>query len=117
MIFALSDSWNSERHSQQWTTISNNSWDGVGTWINAERWSGSANVTDTFTRSSNALVVSGGGIEALYIYGMNSEGARIDLDENGLSRLRIIVPVSVAILAALIIPITLRRGCEESVTN
>ena len=48
---------------------------------------------------------------------MNSESARIDLDENGLSRLHIIVPVSVAILAALIIPITLRRGCEESVTN
>jgi len=63
------------------------------------------------------LLLYRAGVLKPYIYGMNSESARIDLDENGLSRLRIIVPVSVAILAALIIPITLRRGCEESVTN
>ena len=49
VTFALSDSWNSGQRSQQWTTISNNSWDGSGTWISAERWSGSANVTDTVT--------------------------------------------------------------------
>jgi len=49
VTFALSDSWNSGQRSQQWTTISNNSWDGAGTWISAEHWSGSANVTDTVT--------------------------------------------------------------------
>jgi hypothetical protein len=54
------------------------------------------------------LLLYRAGVLKPYIYGMNSEGARIDLDENRLSRLRIIVPVSVAILAALIIPITLR---------
>ena len=47
--FVLADSWNDNRRSQQWTTLSNNTWDGFGTWIQAERWSGSANVTDTVT--------------------------------------------------------------------
>jgi hypothetical protein len=206
VAFSLSDSWNDGQRSQQWTTISNNAWDGAGTWISAERWSGSANVTDnvatvnsasrewvetnnidyrttttstsststlppattvapvtnsaptssggssstdantatapqtsrrgasvattvaplqpvatttvpptttttipapsapelssgeagalvdgeevetTLTRSNNALVVSGAGIEAS-VYGMSPEGARIDLDEDGLLRL------------------------------
>jgi hypothetical protein len=54
VTFALSDSWNSGQRSQQWTTISNNSWDGSGTWISAERWSGSANVTDTATEVNTA---------------------------------------------------------------
>lgn len=47
--FSLSDGWNDGKKSQQWTTISYNSWDGAGTWISAQRWSGSANVTDTVT--------------------------------------------------------------------
>jgi hypothetical protein len=63
------------------------------------------------------LLLYRAGVLKPYRYGMNSEGARIDLDENGLSRLLIIVPVSMAILAALIIPITLRRRRQESVTN
>jgi hypothetical protein len=43
-------------------------------------------VDTTLTRSNNALVVSGAGIEAS-VYGMSPDGARIDLDENGLLRL------------------------------
>jgi hypothetical protein len=43
-------------------------------------------VETTLTRSNNALVVSGAGIEAS-VYGMSPEGARIDLDEDGLLRL------------------------------
>lgn len=43
-------------------------------------------VDTTLTRSNNALVVSGAGIEAS-VYGMSPEGARIDLDEDGLLRL------------------------------
>lgn len=49
VAFSLSDSWNNGQRSQQWTTITNNSWDGAGTWISAERYSGNANVTDTVT--------------------------------------------------------------------
>jgi hypothetical protein len=54
VAFSLSDSWNDGQRSQQWTTLSNNSWDGAGTWITAERWSGSANVTDTVTEVNTA---------------------------------------------------------------
>lgn len=43
-------------------------------------------VDTTLARSNNALVVSGAGIEAS-VYGMSPEGARIDLDEDGLLRL------------------------------
>lgn len=43
-------------------------------------------VDTTLTRSNNALVVSGAGVEAT-VYGMSPEGARIDLDEDGLLRL------------------------------
>ncbi|CAB4555549.1 unannotated protein [freshwater metagenome] len=43
-------------------------------------------VDTTLTRSNNALVVSGAGIEAS-VYGMSPEGARIDLDADGLLRL------------------------------
>lgn len=43
-------------------------------------------VDTTLTRSNNALVVSGAGIEAS-VYGMSPEGTRIDLDEDGLLRL------------------------------
>jgi len=43
-------------------------------------------VDTTLTRSNNALVVSGAGIEAS-LYGMSPDGARIDLDDNGLLRL------------------------------
>jgi hypothetical protein len=52
--FFLSDGWNNGEKSQRWTTISNNSWDGAGTWISAQRWSGSANVTDTVTEVNTA---------------------------------------------------------------
>lgn len=43
-------------------------------------------VETTLTRTNNALVVSGAGIEAS-VYGMGPDGERIDLDENGLLRL------------------------------
>ena len=47
--FYLNDSWNDGHKTQQWTTITNNSWDGTGTWVTALRWnaSSSANVTET----------------------------------------------------------------------
>jgi hypothetical protein len=201
--FYLDDSWNDGRRSQQWTTLSNNEWDGSGIWVFANDWDGQTNasrtvrevqasgtswretnnidyrtttttslapvvttiptttvapapqtnsgnaqtssnapsapvtqnrttatvvtvapaplvvattvpstttttipvpsapelssgeagalvdgeeVDTTLTRSNNALVVSGAGVEAT-VYGMSPEGARIDLDEDGLLRL------------------------------
>lgn len=54
VAFALSDYWNDGRQSQQWTTITNNAWDGLGTWIEAGRWDGTTNVTDTVTSLNSA---------------------------------------------------------------
>ena len=45
--FGLTDGWNDGKKSQQWTTITNNIWDGVNTWIVADRWDVAANVRDT----------------------------------------------------------------------
>ncbi len=63
----LDDSWNNGRRSQQWSTVTSNTWDGSGKWITATRWNGSTNVTDEvvtvnsagreWTESGNTLVV------------------------------------------------------------
>jgi hypothetical protein len=37
----LDDSWNDNKRSQQWSTITNNEWDGLNTWIRASYYSGS----------------------------------------------------------------------------
>jgi len=67
------------------------------------------------------------GDHAVVLDGQNNQGQDVilgigvsvgEIDQSSLmSRLLIIVPVSMAILAALIIPTTLRRRRQESVTN
>lgn len=52
--FYLTDGWNNGQKSQQWTTITNNIWDGVGKWIEATRWNGSTNVADTVLTVNSA---------------------------------------------------------------
>lgn len=47
---------------------------------------GGKSAATTITRADNTILVSGGGVEAT-IYGENSDGDRIDLDENGDLRL------------------------------
>ena len=54
--FYLSDSWNDGRRSQQWSTITNNTWDGDNTWIMATTWDGTTNVTITKTTVNNTGV-------------------------------------------------------------
>jgi hypothetical protein len=49
----LNDSWNSNQRSQQWSTISDNEWDGLNTWIRATYYSGS-NQTVTVTSLNSA---------------------------------------------------------------
>lgn len=44
-VFALNDSWDSNQRTQRWTTIINNTWDEAGTWIWAQEWDGTSNVT------------------------------------------------------------------------
>lgn len=44
-VFALNDSWDSNQRTQRWTTIINNTWDEDGTWIWAQEWDGTSNVT------------------------------------------------------------------------
>ncbi len=45
--FYLDDSWNDGRRSQQWTTLSNNEWDGTGIWVFANDWDGQTNASRT----------------------------------------------------------------------
>jgi hypothetical protein len=45
--FYLDDSWNDGNRSQQWTTLSNNQWDGTGIWVFANDWNGQTNISRT----------------------------------------------------------------------
>ena len=46
------DSWNDGKRSQQWTTITNNKWDGNEVWIWAEKWNSTTSVNDTIVVST-----------------------------------------------------------------
>jgi LPXTG-motif cell wall-anchored protein len=54
--FYLSDGWNNSQKTQRWSTITNNTWDGNNTWIMADEWDGSTNVTITKTAINNSGV-------------------------------------------------------------
>jgi hypothetical protein len=52
----LNDGWNNGQKSQRWSTVTNNTWDGEGTWILATEWNGTTNETLNKTTVNNTGV-------------------------------------------------------------
>ena len=52
----LNDGWNNGQKSQRWSTVTNNTWDGEGTWILATEWDGTTNVMVYKTTVNNTGV-------------------------------------------------------------
>jgi LPXTG-motif cell wall-anchored protein len=62
--FSLNDGWNDGNRSQQWSTITNNIWDGENTWISATEWDGTTNqnVTKTTVNSTDRTWTESGNV-------------------------------------------------------
>ncbi len=67
--FQLNDSWDDGHRSQRWTTITNNTWDGTGTWISASEWDGSTNasITKTDVNSTGVAWTESGNVNSLAV--------------------------------------------------
>lgn len=67
--FQMNDSWNDGHRSQRWTTITNNTWDGSGTWISATEWDGSTNasITKTDVNSTGVAWTESGNVNSLAV--------------------------------------------------
>jgi hypothetical protein len=51
----LDDGWNNNQRNQSWSTVSNNTWSGAGTWITYSQWNGTSNIVSAATLDTESV--------------------------------------------------------------